>query len=131
MARDDDDDYDDRDDGEGDTGIEVKTSFFPLTWIFFFMTPAISVDKKVKRRKWGTHFFKAKPGKHSIECWCPYLFFDKYGYNKTTVEVEAGEVTKVSWFLMGFLWFPGSFSVSGGGRGRKRKSRDRDDDDED
>jgi hypothetical protein len=135
MPRDDDDDdLDDAPDGEEETGIEVSTSFFPLVWVLFLCTPCISINGKVKPRKWGRHFFGVKPGKYLIECWVPYLFASKLGWSKRQVKVYPGEVTKVSWYFMGFFLFPGTFTVTDGASrassGRKGKRRDDDEDDD-
>jgi hypothetical protein len=99
-----------------ETGIEVRLSFFPLAWVFFFCTPRVAIDGREQPRKWGTHFFPASPGRHDVEIWIPYLFWTRCGYNSKTVEVTAGEATKVNFFMWPVVFLPGSISVSHGQR---------------
>lgn len=38
------------------TGIEVKTSFFPLAFFLFFVTPTIEINGEKYKEKWGEVF---------------------------------------------------------------------------
>lgn len=39
------------------TGIQIETSFFPLSFILYACTPTIIIDGHLTRRPWGTHNF--------------------------------------------------------------------------
>jgi hypothetical protein len=111
MQRDDDDDYEGG--GDEETGIEVSTSFFPLAWIFLFCTPRIAIEDRVRKRPWGTYFFPVPPGRYRVEIWFAYLFWQECGKNSRNVDVEPGEVTRVSYFMWPFVLMSGSMNVSG------------------
>lgn len=115
MARDE-DDFDDDNAGDEETGIEVKTSFFPLAWILLLCMPRIAIDDRVRKRPWGTWFFPVAPGRHRVEIWFVYLFMQRCGFNSRRVDVEPGEVAKVNFFMWPFLFISGSMNTGGGRR---------------
>ena len=102
MARRDDDDYDD------DTGIEVKTEFFPLAWILYLCTPRIEINGKVHTKAWGTHFFPLDPGKYTVRVYFPYLFQSRCGENSIKVRIREGEVARLSYYMPPLIFMAGT-----------------------
>ena len=49
------------------TGIQIETSFFPLSFFLYFCTPTIIIDGQPTRRAWGTHNFPTAGGLHNVQ----------------------------------------------------------------
>lgn len=74
---------------EGQTGIDLKTGFFPLMWLLFFFSPAIEVDGEKTKLKWGKAFIPTTPGSHEVEVYYNYIF-GPTSRAKMTIDVPEG-----------------------------------------
>ena len=52
------------------TGIQIETSFFPLSFFLYLCTPTIVIDGVACQRPWGSQFLSAGAG----HAQCPDLF---------------------------------------------------------
>ena len=92
--------------------IEVKASFFPLAFFLFACRPRIVIDDdEPEIRGWGTHNFDVAPGHHRVAVYFPYLFKPRCGLNEREVEVEVGQVVKVTYYMWPWMFAPGSMKV--------------------
>ena len=81
-----------------ESGITVRTKFFPLAFLLYFFKPKIHVDDGYAiDEPWGTHFFALPPGRHTVRCYVPYLFYKTMGDNSVSVDVAPGQVVDVQW----------------------------------
>ncbi len=94
------------------TGVEVKTGFFWLAFIFFFCTPRIEIDQAVHKKYWGRHFFELSPGEHQVTVYFVYLFKPRCGENSITVTVAPDTVTHIRYFMPPWIFVKGSLKVS-------------------
>jgi hypothetical protein len=116
MQRDENDDREENAGSDEDTGIEVKTGFFPLAWILLLCTPRIAINGRERQRPWGTHFFPLRPGEYDVEVWFPYLWMPKCSLAARKVEVHPGETTHVGFYVWPFFFMTGSLTVTHGKR---------------
>src|SRR5258706_3683227 len=70
------------------TGIQVETSFFPLSFFLYLCTPTIVIDGVAHRRPWGTHSFQLEGGMHTVRIFFGYLFMSNCGDNSIKVVVQ-------------------------------------------
>lgn len=77
------------------TGIQIATSFFPLSVFLYFCTPTIVIDGVACQRPWGVHYFQLAPGPHHVMIFFRYLFMEKCGVNSINVMVEPGRVNRI------------------------------------
>ena len=56
------------------SGLEIETSFFPLSFFLYLCTPTIVIDGVANRRPWGKHNFQLEPGMHNVKIFFHYLF---------------------------------------------------------
>ncbi len=98
--------------GQGITGIEVKAGFFPLAFLLFFCSPRIEIDGTVHKRSWGRHFFEVSPGRHQVTVYFRYLFMSRCGKNSISVNVAAGTVTHIRYYMPPWMFAKGSLKVS-------------------
>lgn len=92
--------------------IEIRTRFFPLAFILFLCTPRIVIDGAAPvKRGWGTSSFTVSPGRHHVEVYFPYLFLRRCGANSVDVDVQAGDVVLVSFYMPPLIFARGSMSV--------------------
>ena len=90
------------------SGIQVETSFFPLSFFLYACTPRIVIDGEVMLRPWGSHSFQLTPGLHQVQVYFHYLFMAKCGFTQTKVVVQPNCVHQLK-YEMGILMFmPGS-----------------------
>jgi len=94
--------------GQGRTGLEVETAFFPLAFLLFLCTPTIAIDGQPHRRSWGTHFFELQPGRHTIKIFFRYLTMPECGANSIDVIVEKGKTTRIRYFMPPWMLAKGS-----------------------
>jgi len=93
--------------------LEVELSFFPLMWILYLVTPSISINGAVERRKWGTHRFTLAPGRYEIEAWYPYLFNSQTSKASIVVDLAAGGAYKVRYRPAWLVFLAGSLKLVG------------------
>ena len=82
--------------------IEVVTSYPPYAFFYGALAPTIQIDQERYGRDWGASTFVVPPGRHLVAVSYPWLFMRECGRNQTTVDVQAGESTRVSyrpWFV--------------------------------
>jgi hypothetical protein len=95
-----------------DTSIEVKAGFFPLGFFLFACRPRIVIDDgEPEIRSWGTHTFAVSPGRHRVRVYFHYLFKPECGRNEREVEVQQGQVVKVTYYMWPWMFAPGSMKV--------------------
>ncbi|HLG14129.1 MAG TPA: hypothetical protein VJH03_06295 [Blastocatellia bacterium] len=90
------------------TGIEVKTSFFPLAFLLFLCTPTIVIDGAAHRAGWGTYYFDAAPGNHHVKIFFKYLFMSECGGNSINVMVQPGRVSRIKYHMPPWMLAKGS-----------------------
>src|SRR5258706_2796164 len=71
------------------TGIQVETSFFPLSFFLYLCTPTMVIDGVAHRRPWGTHSFQLEGGLHTVRIFFGYLFMSNCGDNSINVVVHS------------------------------------------
>jgi hypothetical protein len=100
---------DDRDDEE--TGIEIDLGFFPLAFFFFFCTPRVEINDRVRKKPWGRHFIPLEPGRHTLSVYFPYVFWSECGLNTVDFRLRRGEVKFVSYYMPPIVFLAGSLTV--------------------
>jgi len=90
------------------TGIEIETSFFPLSFFLYACTPTISIDDVPCRRPWGKHTFQLTPGMHNVKVWFRYLFLDTAGFAQINVVVQPNCIHRIRYEMGIFMFSPGS-----------------------
>lgn len=101
--------------GVTETGVDVKASYFPLSFFLFLCKPRIVIDGGAPElRNWGTHFFPLSPGLHTVKVYFKYLFQTECGANQSEIHVTEGNVVKVEWYMWPWMLAPGSMKVIGG-----------------
>ena len=93
--------------------LEVTTSFFPLAFILFLVTPTINIDGYPQKRAWGRHVFDLAPGEHHLHVSFPYMFNDKTGPAQARVPIYAGHITTVTYDAPFFMFSDGTMRVVG------------------
>jgi hypothetical protein len=97
-----------------ESGITVRTKFFPLAFLLYFFKPKMHIDDGYAiEQPWGTHFFPVPPGRHTVRCYVPYLFYRTMGDNSVAVDVAPGQVVDVVWKSPWLVFLKGSFTVTG------------------
>ena len=93
------------------TGIRVKTGFFPLSWFLFFCTPIVEIDGQKNTTKWGNTSFPASPGKHTVKIYFPYFGMAQCGANQIEVNVQEGKSVFVDYYMGGWMLSPGKIKA--------------------
>lgn len=82
----------------GQTGIHVRTRFFFLAFLLYFVKTRLHLDGGPPVvRPWGETFIPAPPGRHVVRCYVRYLFYSEMGDSSVEVDVPPGGVVSVSW----------------------------------
>lgn len=89
------------------TGIQVETSFFPLSFFLYLCTPTIVIDGVAHRRKWGTHSFQLEGGMHNVRIYFGYLFMPQCGANAINVVVQPNCIHRIKFEMGLFMFSPG------------------------
>jgi hypothetical protein len=90
------------------TGIEITTSFFPLSFFLYLCTPTIIIDGHMMLRPWGTHTFPAEGGMHNIRIFFRYLFLETCGDASINVVVQPNCVHRVTYEMPPWVFSSGS-----------------------
>ena len=90
------------------SGIEIETSFFPLSFFLYLCTPTIVIDGVVTQRPWGKHKFKLEPGMHNVKIYFHYLFMSTCGFNQINVVVQPNCVHRIKYEMGIFRFSPGA-----------------------
>jgi hypothetical protein len=90
------------------SGIQVETSFFPLSFFLYACTPRIVIDGEVMLRPWGRHSFQLAPGMHNVQVYFHYLFMSTCGMAQTNVVVQPNCVHRLKYEMSIIMFLPGS-----------------------
>jgi hypothetical protein len=90
------------------TGIQLTTSFFPLSFFLYACTPTIVIDGVACRRPWGTHSFQLPPGVHNVRVFFRYLFLETCGDNSINVMVEPNRVNRIVFEMPAWMFSKGA-----------------------
>jgi len=93
------------------TGIEIKTKFFPLAFLWLFCSPKIEFNGQKFRSPWGKRFFKLPAGEYNVSIYIPYLFWRRCGENSINVKVIAGQTAKISFYAPLIVFSKGSIKT--------------------
>lgn len=94
------------------TGIEIKTEFFPLAWFLHFVTPIIEINGEKHKKKWGETFFSLPPGEYQVKISFPYLAMAECGANEITVPLSEGQKRIVKYYMPPWVMLPGNIKMS-------------------
>ena len=89
-------------------GVQIETSFFPLSFFLYLCTPTIVIDDVPQRRPWGTHNFVLEPGMHNIKVYFHYLFMSTCGFNQINVVVQPNCIHRIKYEMGMFMFSPGA-----------------------
>ena len=90
------------------SGIQIETSFFPLSFFLYACTPTIVIDGVPNRRPWGSHSFQLQPGMHNIQVYFHYLFMPNCGFNQINVVVQPNCVHRIKYEMGMFMFSAGA-----------------------
>lgn len=90
------------------TGIQIETSFFPLSFILFLCTPTIVIDGQPIQRPWGVHSFPLPGGMHNVRIYFHYLWMDKCGDASINVVVQPNCVHRIVFEMPPWMLSAGS-----------------------
>ena len=93
------------------TRLIIKTSFFPLAWFLYFVTPTIEINGEKHKNKWGENFFDLSPGQYRIKISFPYMFNSECGANEIQVSLRKGESKKIKYYMPPWMFSKGSIKV--------------------
>jgi hypothetical protein len=79
------------------TGISVTLRHNQLNVFYEATTPTVAIDGREYPCKWGTHFFPAPSGVHSIEIWFRYMARSRSGFASVKVTVAPGQASAVEY----------------------------------
>jgi len=94
------------------TGIEIQLRFFMLSFFLFLCKPVITINGAVYRKSWGTHFIELPPGRYVVKVHFHYLFWHECGANAVEARVDAGNVTRVSYYMPSWMTAKGVMKVT-------------------
>lgn len=93
------------------SALDIKTSFFPLAFMFTFFKTLIEIDgQDVGPIPWGTHRFPVMPGTHTVRISARYLFYTKMMANQTTITVGPGQAVGVAYKAPWLVFMKGKIS---------------------
>jgi len=91
------------------TGIEINTSFYPLSFFLYLCTPTIIIDGQRTQRPWGTHNFPLAGGMHQVRIYFRYMLMDTCGDASINVVVQPNCVHRIVYEApMGFIFSSGT-----------------------
>jgi hypothetical protein len=90
------------------TGLQIETSFFPLSFFLYLCTPTIVIDGVACQRPWGTHSFQLAPGMHNVRIFFRYLLMDTCGANAINVVVQPNCIHRIKYEMGIFVFSQGS-----------------------
>jgi hypothetical protein len=88
------------------TGIQIETSFFPLS--FILCTPTIIIDGHPTRRAWGRDSFPTTGGLHNVRIYFYYLWMPTCGEASINVVVQPNCVHRIVYEMGPWMLSPGS-----------------------
>lgn len=95
--------------GPAGSAIAVTTKFFPLSFIFFFVKPAITIDgMPVPGTRWGRTVLPVQPGQHHLHVHTPYFLPSQVGSADLPVAVAPGQTVELEYRTPMLVWSAGS-----------------------
>ena len=94
------------------TGVDIKTEFFPLAWFLFFVTPTIEINGVKHKQKWGESFFSLTPGEHLVKISFPYFGMNECGANEVKFSITEGQKRKINYNMPPWMFSKGSINIS-------------------
>lgn len=95
------------------SGLEIKTGFFPLAWFLFFVTPTIEINGVKHKRKWGKTFFELSPGEYRIKISFPYMGKSECGANEIQVTLSEGQRKRITYNMPAWMLAKGTIKING------------------
>jgi hypothetical protein len=99
--------------GGGQTGTWLDLGFFPMAFFLFFCTPRVEIDGVVQQMPWGRHFLPLAPGVHTIRIWFVYLGMPQSGLNGIGVNLAAGDISQIRYYMPPWMFARGSIDLVG------------------
>lgn len=93
--------------------VEIDLGFFFMMWVLFLVTPSISINGMVERRKWGKHVFNLPAGRYQIEAWYPYLFTSQTSKGAILLDVVPGGHYRLQYRPAWLVFLAGSMKLVG------------------
>ncbi len=93
------------------TELEIKTSFFPLAWFLYFVTPVIEINGKKHKMKWGTHSFDLPVGDYVVKIYFPYMGKSECGANEVKIKLAEHQKTKITYNMPPWMFAKGKIKV--------------------
>ena len=90
------------------TGIQIETSFFPLSFFLYLCTPVITIDGQRMLRPWGTHQFPVAGGLHRVRIYFRYLLMETCGDASINVVVQPNCVHRIVYEMPPWVFSGGS-----------------------
>ncbi|MBZ0120050.1 MAG: hypothetical protein K8H88_23880 [Sandaracinaceae bacterium] len=94
------------------SGLEVRTSFNPLQWVFYMCKPAVEINGHRFDVPWGTQVAPMPPGQYHVKIYVPYLFGPAC-VAETQVQIHPGHVTGLAYETAFFIFMAGSIRQLG------------------
>jgi hypothetical protein len=80
------------------TGIELTTKYFILNFLIVIFPLTINIDGQETKGKWGTQFYPAQPGNHSVTVSWKLYWFLSVNKATTTVSLTDGQVARLQYY---------------------------------
>ena len=96
------------------TGIEIKTGYFPLvplSWFLFLVKPVVETNEQINKKSWGEHFYDLPSGEYLVKIYFSYMGNSKCGANEIKVKIEEGQTKKISYKMPPWLFKKGAIEV--------------------
>ena len=90
------------------TGLQIETSFFPLSFFLYLCTPTIVIDGVACQRPWGSHSFQLAPGMHNVRIFFKYLLMETCGANAIDVVVQPNCIHRIKYEMPPWMFSKGS-----------------------
>ena len=98
--------------GQGGSRLVLTASYSLLAYIYYFVTPTITINGQPTRRPWGTHVFDVPPGGYEVSVSYPWVFAQECGKNTVRLTLQPGETRTVHYRAGLIRYLPGSIRVS-------------------
>jgi len=92
--------------------VEFDLGFFPLMWILYFITPALSINGMVHRLPWGKHPMQLAPGGYNFQAWYPYLFSSQTSPGQLYLDLHPGCSYKIKYRPAWIVLLGGSMKLT-------------------
>jgi hypothetical protein len=93
------------------TGIRVKTRFFPRLWFFFFCSPVVEIGRQIHKTRWGRTFYAVPLGKYVVKVYFRFLGMPQCGVSQIEVDVQEGRSVFVDYYMSRRILAPGKMEA--------------------